>query len=78
MMSSENQTIPHLDTVANVAHFNDSTSNNILTLGGIDNLSPLGNVNNLLSSKTEFRFSAHSGSTSPSNTIQCLLALSPL
>lgn len=74
---SENQTIPHLETVAKVAYFNVSTSNKILTLGGIDNLSPFGKVNNLLSSKTEFKFSAHSGSTSPSNTIQCLFYDSP-
>ncbi len=70
--SLENQTIPHLDTVAKVAYFKVSTSNIILTLLGIASRSPLGRVKSLLSSKTEFKFSAHSGSTSPSNTIQCL------
>jgi len=44
----------------------------ILTLDGIPIRSPLGNVNILLSSKTEFKFSTHSGSTSPSKIIQCL------
>jgi len=78
MVSSLNQTIPHLETVAKVAYLRVSTSNIILTLGGIANLSPFGNVSNLLSSSTEFRFSAHSGSTSPSNIIQCLLVLSYL
>jgi len=76
--SSLNHTIPHLLTVANVAYFNVSTSNNNLTFYGICILSPFGNVNNLLSSNTLFKFSAHSGSTSPSNTIQCFLLLSPL
>ena len=71
-MFSANHTIPHLDTVANVAYFKVSTSNKILTLDGIDRRSPFGSVNNLLSSNTEFKFSAHSGSTSPSKTIQCL------
>ena len=40
-----------------------------LTLGGIARRSPLGKVRSLLSSSTEFRFSTHSGSTSPSNII---------
>ena len=71
-----NQIIPHLLTVANVAYLNVSVSNMMRTLGGILNLSPLGNVNNLLSSNTLFKFSAHSGSTSQSKTIQCLLLLS--
>lgn len=49
----------------------------ILTFGGSDRRSPFGNVNNLLSSKTEFKFSTHSGSTSPSKIIHCLLFISP-
>lgn len=53
------------------------TSNIIRTLGGSDKRSPFGNVNNLLSSKTEFKFSTHSGSTSPSKIIHCLLLISP-
>ena len=40
-----------------------------LTFGGIARRSPLGRVRSLLSSSTEFRFSTHSGSTSPSNII---------
>ena len=64
--------MPQRETVAKVAYFKVSTSKMILTFEGIDNLSPLGRVKSLLSSKTEFRFSAQSGSTSPSKTIQCL------
>src|SRR3546814_21062479 len=41
------------------------------TFEGILRRSPVGNVRILLSSRTEFKFSAHSGSTSPSHTIQC-------
>jgi hypothetical protein len=39
------------------------------TLGGNARRSPFGNVKSLLSSRTEFKFSTHSGSTSPSNII---------
>lgn len=53
------------------------TSNIIRTLGGSERRSPFGNVNNLLSSKTEFKFSTHSGSTSPSKIIHCRLFISP-
>lgn len=45
------------------------TSNITRTLGGRDRRSPLGKVRSLLSSNTEFKFSTHSGSTSPSNMI---------
>lgn len=76
-MSSENQTIPHHETVARVAYFNDSTSNSNFRLGGILSHSPFGKVSSLLSSKTELRFSAQTGSTSPSKTIQCILESSP-
>ena len=76
-VSEENQTIPHRETVARVTKFKFSTSNKILTLEGIAKRSPLGNVNNLLSSKTELRFSAHSGSTSPSKIIQWRFEDSP-
>ena len=48
-----------------------------LTLGGIARRSPLGSVNSLLSSRTEFKFSTHSGSTSPSNTIHWRFPISP-
>ena len=47
------------------------------TFSGTSSLSPLGRVRILLSSSTLLRFSAHSGSTSPSKTIQCLRAFSP-
>mmetsp|Transcript_125260 Transcript_125260/g.362413 ORF Transcript_125260/g.362413 Transcript_125260/m.362413 type:complete len:269 (-) Transcript_125260:5014-5820(-) len=67
--SSANQTMPQRETVARVAYFKVSTSNMILTFGGMASRSPLGSVSNLLSSNTEFKFSAHSGSTSPSNMI---------
>jgi len=50
---------------------------NRLTFGGIASRSPLGSVRSLLSSRTEFKFSTHSGSTSPSNTIHCRLPISP-
>mmetsp|Transcript_27783 Transcript_27783/g.44163 ORF Transcript_27783/g.44163 Transcript_27783/m.44163 type:complete len:240 (+) Transcript_27783:4750-5469(+) len=39
--------------------------------------SPLGSVRSLLSSRTLLRFSAHSGSTSPSKMIHCRFWLSP-
>mmetsp|Transcript_36195 Transcript_36195/g.108402 ORF Transcript_36195/g.108402 Transcript_36195/m.108402 type:complete len:494 (+) Transcript_36195:3590-5071(+) len=77
-VSSLNQTMPQRDTVAGVACANESTSRIILTLLGMDSRSPLGRVRSLLSSRTLLRFSAHSGSTSPSNTIQCLRSASPL
>ena len=48
-----------------------------LTLGGMPSLSPLGRVSILLSSSTLFRFSTHSGSTSPSKMIHCRLLISP-
>ena len=48
-----------------------------LTLAGIPRRSPFGNVNNLLSSKTLFKFSTHSGSTSPSKMIHWRLWISP-
>lgn len=53
------------------------TSNITRTLGGSDRRSPLGRVSSLLSSKTEFKFSTHSGSTSPSNMIHWRLLISP-
>ena len=77
IVSALNQTIPHRDTVAGVACSKLSTSRMIRTLSGIVKRSPLGRVNSLLSSSTELRFSAHSGSTSPSNTIQCRRSASP-
>mmetsp|Transcript_19505 Transcript_19505/g.56125 ORF Transcript_19505/g.56125 Transcript_19505/m.56125 type:complete len:242 (+) Transcript_19505:5184-5909(+) len=76
-VSSLNQIIPHRETVAGVACLRLSTSRMILMLSGMSSRSPLGSVSNLLSSKTLLRFSAHSGSTSPSKTIQCLRSASP-
>lgn len=48
------------------------------TLGGRLRRSPLGRVSSLLSSSTEFKFSTHSGSTSPSKTIHWRFCSSPL
>lgn len=48
-----------------------------LTLDGIPRRSPFGKVNSLLSSRTLFKFSTHSGSTSPSKMIHCRLLISP-
>ena len=48
-----------------------------LTFGGMPRRSPLGRVRSLLSSSTEFKFSTHSGSTSPSKMIHCRLVSSP-
>lgn len=76
-MLSVMQIIPHQDTVAKVAYLSVWTSNKILTFSGMTSLSPFGKVKVLLSSKTEFRFSTHSGSISPSKTIQWLLDISP-
>ena len=72
--SSENQTMPQRDTVARVAYLRSVTSNMIFTFLGIDNLSPFGRVNSLFTSRTEFKFSTHSGSTSPSKIIHCRLS----
>lgn len=69
-VSALNQIIPQRETVAGVACSRLSTSRIILTFSGMFKRSPDGSVSSLLSSKTEFKFSAHSGSTSPSNTIQ--------
>lgn len=77
MTVSLNQTMPQRETVARVTKLRFSTSNRILTLAGMASLSPLGKVSSLLSSRTELRFSAHSGSQSPSKTIQCLFWASP-
>mmetsp|Transcript_20847 Transcript_20847/g.49450 ORF Transcript_20847/g.49450 Transcript_20847/m.49450 type:complete len:346 (+) Transcript_20847:6286-7323(+) len=76
--SLANHTMPHRLTVANVAYFKVSTSNMMRTFGGIARRSPLGRVRSLLSSRTELRFSAHSGSTSPSNMIHWRRLFSPL
>ena len=64
------KTIPFLDTVAGEALSMLCTSNTILQLGAIGIRSPLANVNVLLSSSTELRFSIQIASTGPSRTIQ--------
>ena len=69
-VSAANHTMPARDTVARVAWRRESVSIIMRTFGGILRRSPDGKVSNLLSSKTEFKFSAHSGSTSPSKRIQ--------
>lgn len=48
-----------------------------LTFGGKLRRSPLGRVSSLLSSRTELRFSTHSGSTSPSKMIHWRFCSSP-
>ena len=76
-VSCDSHTVPQRDTEAGVANFRFSTSNRMRTLPGSDSRSPVGSVSSRLSSSTLFRFSAHSGSTSPSNTIQWRRADSP-
>lgn len=66
--------IPILDTVAGDACFNEWVSKIKLTLLPNCILQPDGNVNNLLSSRTEFNDSIHSGSISPSNMIQEIIS----
>lgn len=51
------------------------TSNNNALWGNSRMRSPLANVNSLLSSMTEFMFSIHRASTSPSNNIYFLAGL---
>lgn len=62
--------IPMREMVAGEAQLRSWVSNRKLTLGPNWMRSPLGMVNSRLSSSTEFRLSIHSGSMSPSQTIQ--------
>lgn len=62
--------IPIREIVAGEANCKLSVSKMKLTLDPNDILSPVGKVRSLLSSKTEFNASIHSGSTSPSQMIQ--------
>lgn len=62
--------MPMRDIVAGEAQLRSWVSNRKLTLGPNWMRSPLGMVNSRLSSRTEFRLSIHSGSMSPSHTIQ--------
>ncbi|CAF3341878.1 unnamed protein product [Rotaria sp. Silwood2] len=61
--------IPQRDTVAGDALSILCTSNISLTFDAIDIRSPFANVNSLLSSNTELRFSIHIASTGPSRII---------
>ena len=83
--------IPILLIVAGDAKRRSCVSKRKFTLPPKEILSPLGSVSKWLSSRTEFRDSIHSGSTSPSQTIQnapagalttlrcvCQYAISPL
>lgn len=62
--------MPIREMVAGEAQLRSWVSNRKLTLGPNWIRSPLGMVNNRLSSRTELRLSIHSGSMSPSQTIQ--------
>jgi hypothetical protein len=76
-VSSLNHTMPQRLTVASVAYLRSCTSKKMRMLGGSARRSPFGSVRSLLSSSSAFRFSTHSGSTSPSKMIQCRLFISP-
>jgi hypothetical protein len=67
--------IPILLIVAGEAYYKSLVSNIKLTLLPNDILSPVGRVNNLLSSNTLLRLSIHSGSTSPSQITQHITLL---
>lgn len=62
------KTIPIREIVAGLALSTLSGSKRSLEFAAIIILSPLANVNVLLSSNTEFRFSIHTASTGPSKT----------
>lgn len=67
--------IPILDTVAGDACLRECVSKMKFIFVPNCILQPDGNVNNLLSSKTELSDSIHSGSTSPSNIIQDIISI---
>ena len=62
-------TMPHREIVAGEAYCKSATSKSNLQWSTSRMRSPLGRVRSLLSSITEFIFSTHTASTSPSNTI---------
>jgi len=72
--SSDKKIIPNLLTVAGEAYFISCVSKMKLILFPKLILSPFGRVRRWLSSNTEFRDSTHSGSISPSLTIQQLVS----
>merc|ERR1719183_609180 len=62
--------MPHRETVAGEAYWRSNTSNSMEQVGKLSLMrSPLGRVSSLLSSITEFMFSTHNASTSPSYTM---------
>ena len=69
-------TIPHLDTVAGEAYCKSPTSKSRAQCFWSRIRSPLARVRSLLSSMTEFMFSTHRASTSPSNRMYFLSFLS--
>jgi hypothetical protein len=67
--------IPILLIVAGDAYYKSLVSKMKLTLLPNEILSPVGRVNNRLSSNTLFKLSIHSGSTSPSQITQHITLL---
>lgn len=66
--------MPHLEIVAGVL-FDKSSASRITVINPVNLMhSPVYRVNFLLSSSTELRFSTHSESIGPSNTIQLRLS----
>mmetsp|Transcript_13245 Transcript_13245/g.24324 ORF Transcript_13245/g.24324 Transcript_13245/m.24324 type:complete len:317 (-) Transcript_13245:5787-6737(-) len=76
--SSLRKIMPIRETVAGEAKLRSCVSNKKLTLSPKAMRSPFGIVRRWLSSRTEFRLSIHSGSTSPSQTIQVLISAGSL
>mmetsp|Transcript_10268 Transcript_10268/g.34023 ORF Transcript_10268/g.34023 Transcript_10268/m.34023 type:complete len:332 (-) Transcript_10268:24-1019(-) len=70
MSRGSTYTMPHRETVAGEAYWRSNTSNSMEQVGKLSLMrSPLGRVSSLLSSITEFMFSTHNASTSPSYTM---------
>ena len=62
--------MPQREMVAGDAYCKSKTSKSIVEVGKLSRMrSPLGSVSSLLSSMTEFMFSTHTASTSPSYTM---------
>lgn len=76
--SSDKKIIPSLLTVAGEANFKSLVSKIKFILFPKFILSPFGKVNRWLSSRTEFKDSIHSGSISPSQTIQQIVSYGSL
>mmetsp|Transcript_33746 Transcript_33746/g.73750 ORF Transcript_33746/g.73750 Transcript_33746/m.73750 type:complete len:202 (-) Transcript_33746:421-1026(-) len=71
-------TMPHREMVAGEAYCRSATSKSSLQWSVTRMRSELGSVSSLLSSITEFMFSTHTASTSPSSTIHLRSSLSGL